>query len=392
VPVESLPPQEPENSPPVDPEPETPMTQTAKLMAEYMAKFPDILRLWVAHKSGAGVGTPCYCGNGVRSTRCRDCCQYELSYEFFVKHDISLVDSGGHLPTLGHYGRPCPNIGNSVMMTIVEPNGVHATKLFFCGCAENPSVDSRFDQLMEAGFFPGSVDSPRTGFSFEIMRRFHLASLESKTAALDFMSCLRRLTDNATTAKVPVSTVSRASNTSVDTEPIFHRHVLQQQSTLDGNFHTSHFAKNCDPHDVSLFNGKAHFPPDVQYCTYLKSIPLSTEVEFQKSTCKYLKAVNRQDKKKFKFQDVNGTINGQCSHVFVVASVDMHHSERFANADAALARMLRKMVATNNQDIQFRLAFENIDQVVTYEIACAYYVKIKARFRESPDLADVADI
>ncbi|KAJ7166380.1 hypothetical protein C8R43DRAFT_1103994 [Mycena crocata] len=409
-------------------------------------------------QASAGAGTLCYCGKGVRSTQCRDCRQYELSCEacwiqnhtnnpfhwahiwnadlgFFVKHDISAVDGGIHVAALGHYGKMCPNAGNSWKMTAVEANGIHATKLQFCGCADNPSVDSKFDQLMKAGYFPGSADSPRTAFAFDVVKRFHLASLESKTAALDYISCLRRLTDNSMTASVPdpypaflpasrmyryLVAIVRSGhadgidefmpecreqddmdvhcptcpaigiNVKVDAPetPLWLRHIMQQQITLDGNFHTGHFAKNCDPNDLSLYNGKAHFPPDDEYRTYLKSVPLSKE----KATCTYLKAVNRQDKKKFKNMDVTGTINAQCSHVFVISTVDMHHSERFANADAALARMLRKMNPRKNASVKFRLAFEKIDKVVTYDIACEYYVKIKARFRDSPDLVDVADI
>ncbi|KAJ6521770.1 hypothetical protein DFH09DRAFT_1330882 [Mycena vulgaris] len=439
-----------------EPEEET-ITQTGKLMAEYGDKLPDIIRLWVARKSSARVGSPCYCGNGVRTTQCRDCRQYDLSCEscwirnhennpfhwahvwkaelgFFVKHDISAVDGGNHAVSLGHYGKPCPNAGTSQMTTLVEPNGIHATKIYFCGCHDNPSVDSKFDQLMEAGYFPSSTDSPRTAFSFDVLKRFHLASLESKTAALDYISCLRRLTDNSTTAEVPdpypaflptnriyqyLKTLVRLGqvhgidlfmpyrmaenlvvtcptcpeigvNVDIDLPrtPLWLRHIMQNQLTLDGNFHTGHFVKNCDPNDISLCNGKGQFPPDEEYRTYLKSIPVTKE----KSTCVYLKVVNRQDRKKFKNMDVTGTINAQCSHVFVVASVDMHHSERFANADAALARMLRRMDLRRSGDVKLRLALENIDQVVTYDIACEYYVKIKARFRASPDLADVADI
>ncbi|KAJ7482656.1 hypothetical protein FB451DRAFT_1029926 [Mycena latifolia] len=43
-------------------------------------------------------------------------------------------------------------------------------------------------------------------------------------------------------------------------------------------------------------------------------------------------------------------------------------------------------------DVKLSLAFENIDQAATYDIACKYFVKIKTCFRASPDLADVADI
>ncbi|KAJ6591438.1 hypothetical protein B0H10DRAFT_1960764 [Mycena sp. CBHHK59/15] len=376
------------------PESEAPETQTARLMAEYGDKFPDIIRLWTAHKSGARVGSPCYCGQGVRSTQCHDCRQYDLSCEacwiknhennpfhwayiwkhdlgFFVKHDLSAVNGGGHAATLGHYGKTCPNAGNSQMMTM-------------------------FDQLMEAGFFPGSMDTPRTAFAFDVLRRFHLASLESKTAALDYISCLRRLTDNATTATMPdpfpaflpasrmyryLKTIVRLGQahgidgltpyrpaedlvvhcpvcpeigvnlpvippnllyTSGESSDCI-KHILQQQLTLDGNFHTGHFAKNCDPNDISLCNGKAQFPP-------IRSIPPLSFTLFSPPAF------------------------------------------RFANADAALARMLRKMDPGKSADVNLRLAFESIDQVLTYNIACEYFVHVKTRFRQSPDLADVADI
>ena len=49
----------------------------------------------------------------------------------------------------------------------------------------------------------------------------------------------------------------------------------------------------------------------------------------KKSTCTYLKAVNKQDKKKFKNMDITGTVNCQCSHVFVWSSVDMQFGERY---------------------------------------------------------------
>lgn len=175
----------------------------------------------------------------MRNTQCRDCRQYDLSCEacwvqkhennpfhwahvwdaqlgYFVKHDISAVDGGTHTVALGHHGKRCPNAANPQMMTMVDHTGIHATKLHFCSCAENPNVEDRFAQLMEAGFFAGSTNTPRTAFSFDVLKRFHLASLESKSAALDYISCLRRLTDNSMTADIPVCsscTVSSTTNT-----------------------------------------------------------------------------------------------------------------------------------------------------------------------------------
>jgi hypothetical protein len=37
--------------------------------------------------------------------------------------------------------------------------------------------------------------------------------------------------------------------------------------TGDGNFLSNHFAKNCDPQDVSVFDGKGLFPHDATYHT-----------------------------------------------------------------------------------------------------------------------------
>ncbi|KAJ7212369.1 hypothetical protein C8J57DRAFT_1539218 [Mycena rebaudengoi] len=260
---------------------------------------------------------------------------------------------------------------------------------------------------MQAGYFPATTRNPVTAFSFEILKRFHLASLESKSAAYDYIGTLRRLTDNCQTADVPdpypaflptsrmyehlqmlihlgqahgideLMPYQPAGNLvvpcpvcpqyglnikgDIPETPPWLRHIMQLRTTLDGNFHTGHFIKNSDPNDIPLCDGQAQFPPDGEYREYLKSVPLTKE----KSTCTYLKAANRQDKKKVKNMDVVGTINAQCSHVFVVATVDMPHAERFTLA---------------------------LDHAITYDIACEYYANIVKRFKESPHLRDVADL
>ena len=123
-----------------------------------------------------------------------------------------------------------------------------------------------------------------------------------------------------------------------------HRHLNQSQRTLDGNHQCNQFSKNTDPDDVSLCAGTAYFPLESKYQTYLKSVPDSTEAScshqpclssilirpVQKSTCNYLKVVNKQDKKKFKNMAITGTVNCQCSHVFILSCVDLPHAERFA--------------------------------------------------------------
>lgn len=37
------------------------------------------------------------------------------------------------------------------------------------------------------------------------------------------------------------------------------------QLTLDGNHHLNKYLKNTDPHDISLFEGRAYFPEDAKF-------------------------------------------------------------------------------------------------------------------------------
>lgn len=57
-----------------------------------------------------------------------------------------------------------------------------------------------------------------------------------------------------------------------------YRHLKQQQDTIDGNFHTGKYKKNTDPDDVSLCEGKAYFPLDEAFKTYLANVPVTAEV------------------------------------------------------------------------------------------------------------------
>ncbi|KAJ7659305.1 hypothetical protein DFH06DRAFT_989992, partial [Mycena polygramma] len=153
-------------------------------------------------------------------------------------------------------------------------------------------------------------------------------------------------------------------------------HCNQSQRTLDGNFQCNQYNKNTDPDDVSLCGGKGYFPPDDEYKAYLSTLKTSPE----KSTCNYLKVVNKQDKKKFKNMAVTGTVNCQCSHVIILSCVDMQYGERFANTDAALARELHQRKPGKSFEVALRFEVDDIDKVATYDIACEYFINLETRF------------
>ncbi|KAJ6543337.1 hypothetical protein B0H10DRAFT_1843607, partial [Mycena sp. CBHHK59/15] len=120
------------------------------------------------------VGCPCPCGRKgmVASTQCYDCTGYKLSCRvcfveahlrnpfhwaevwdtaqgFFIRHDISKLD---HVIHLGHNGDPCPNPNGEHLFTVVDDNGIHSTRLAFCGCRELPP--NTIKQLMQEHCIP----------------------------------------------------------------------------------------------------------------------------------------------------------------------------------------------------------------------------------------------
>ncbi|KAK6992405.1 hypothetical protein R3P38DRAFT_2570469 [Favolaschia claudopus] len=366
------------------------ITKNAGLLDDYEEHLDELADLLVESASDERInsGALCDCGAGPVIMQCHDCTEYratcvecfktkhlnnplhwaevwQTSDGFFVRHDISMLN---HTIQLGHSGALCPSSTGSRKFTIVHHSGVHATRVAFCGCHENPPNKTR--QLMRARLFPATMKETKSAFTFTVLKECHLHNLESKKASYNYMGALRRLTDNSFTADDPYSNFLRSirfwdyltmlkrlgqmhgidrllphrpegnlvlycpacpepgfnsePNASSVKTPEFLRHLNQIQRTLDGNFQCNQYKKNSNPDDVSLCKGKAHFPVDRDYRAYLKENPGSTE----KSTCNYLKAVNKQDKKKFKNMAITGTVNAQCSHVFILSSVDLHYGEK----------------------------------------------------------------
>ncbi|KAJ7936466.1 hypothetical protein B0H13DRAFT_1554437, partial [Mycena leptocephala] len=101
---------------------------------------------------------------------------------FFVRHDISKL---GHIIQLGHKGGPCDQPSGERMFTVVDGNGVHSTRLAFCGCREQPP--NKIRQLMRARLFPATTKDPHTVFTVNMLKQFQLHNIESKKAAYDYL-------------------------------------------------------------------------------------------------------------------------------------------------------------------------------------------------------------
>lgn len=190
--------------------------------------LPLLSRLILAHEADPFVGTPCSCGQGLRTTQCDDCASYptgcnecfiadhrnhpfhwarvwDSNQGFFVRKDISTLRPQGYAIHLGHGGDPCPNHASNEDMdrvfTVVTGNGIHTTQVQFCMCDKAPN---RPKQLLGLRLFPATFARPTMAFSFELLDQFQNLRTTSADA---FIRSLRRLTDNAFNANVPVKSI-----------------------------------------------------------------------------------------------------------------------------------------------------------------------------------------
>lgn len=190
----------------------------------YFGKFLDYILLSESHHL---VGEPCACGvpDAIRTCRCNECFHYEPTCsmcfisahqlsplhwaevwngEFFDRRDISEL---GHVITLGHddRGGRCPQFDYALAVDfiLVDVTGIHQTKFAFCQCVA--VSQDRMDHLLRSQIFPATVKRPTMGFTFSLLRDFHLQTLSSKKSPYDYISAVRCRTNNAFPDDVSVS-------------------------------------------------------------------------------------------------------------------------------------------------------------------------------------------
>lgn len=155
----------------------------------------------------------CSCGSSAAQYRCLQCffavpcCQQCIiaSHIHNPFHHIQCwtgthfertsLGSLGFSLNLGHASLRCPNalLGTGRPMTIVDTNGVHSMNITFCHCA---GADEELIQLVASGFFPATIKSPATSFTFTVLKEFHIHTTASKKSAFDYVRALEMLTDN----------------------------------------------------------------------------------------------------------------------------------------------------------------------------------------------------
>ena len=118
---------------------------------------------------------------------------------YFVRTSLKAL---GLQIQLGHCGTPCPNPhpGPSSFV-VIHINGLHFVNVSFCNCALAPHPR---EQLLHHEWFPATVHKPHTCATFQVLRHFHLQSLQSKISTIHFYNALERETDNTGLQPPPV--------------------------------------------------------------------------------------------------------------------------------------------------------------------------------------------
>jgi CxC2 like cysteine cluster associated with KDZ transposases len=122
-----------------------------------------------------------------------------------IPFDLNLSDEDND-PTDGYQPSEAQSAMHSVSRSeiiIVSSTGICTRSVRWCHCAKSP--DRFVELLLRAKLFPASFKNPKTAFTFEVLDHFRVDALECKTAAMNFMSKLRRMTNEAFPSRVPVS-------------------------------------------------------------------------------------------------------------------------------------------------------------------------------------------
>ena len=92
-------------------------------------------------------------------------------------------------------------MGGQDTLIIAHSNGVFHHCIQWCACLGSAP---HHIQLFRHGLSSASVICPKTGFTFDVLDHFYMDAMECKTTGLSFFQKLRKFTNNAALASVPV--------------------------------------------------------------------------------------------------------------------------------------------------------------------------------------------
>ncbi|PIL28222.1 hypothetical protein GSI_09634 [Ganoderma sinense ZZ0214-1] len=311
---------------------------------------------------------------------------------------------------LGHGGNPCPvTTKDPRPMTLIHGQGIAHMKVLFCACPEagTKAAVPDMSQLLRFGLFPGSWDVPRSAFSINGLRDYHLLSLQCQITALDYMRFLQRSTDNVVpddskdrsrelnntmrefmflratrragiqpTQGLPAGSLGvlcpacpqpykNMDPADQEKRPEEEKYLDMFFHTVDGNFHSSQKMKPMDPSDFSLTNAAGYYAEQKEFSHFQKEFKPPKK---EPTTCHKFGAMGYS---RFGGR-ISGTVGLSCArHMFLLpcGSVDLPRGEAFAYVDYCMCSGLAPY-------------FTLCRHCSGYDINCQYRIHFKARIKE----------
>jgi hypothetical protein len=124
----------------------------------------------------------------------------ELQMIFEDISDDSDEFMDGYQPS--DFSGPSTHHGSQSTLTMVSSTGIFRHSICWCHCTKLP--DQYVQLLLCAKLFLASFKNPKTAFTFKVLDHLWVDALECKTAVMNSMSKIRRITDEAFPAWVPV--------------------------------------------------------------------------------------------------------------------------------------------------------------------------------------------
>ncbi|OCH89243.1 hypothetical protein OBBRIDRAFT_804820 [Obba rivulosa] len=393
-------------------QPPKPSMPRSSCLAQFVERWARrALDMWLTHEQLPSHHTCQRCNQNVNTAyRCKECFQLPLSCSSCIVmdhqsnpfHRIRTWDASqgfwdkqslselGLTLNLGHNGRKClVALGELRRMTFMHSYGINDLGVCFCTCLDN-ELEGMPDalQLIAVGMWPASWDKPMSAFTIDVMKQFHLLSLQSQIPCTNKSQDHYRELLRAMQEFIWIWAMKRAGQEparrmtprclgilcptcpqpGINMDPqgmprpahLRTRYLDALYHTVDGNFHQNQHEKPLDPDDFALLEGAGYFADMQDLATFQKQLgPLEKEP----STCHKFGAMEYGGYG----GRVSGTVGLSCArHMFVLpgGGVDLQKGERFANVDFAmisgLQRWMPLLLHISGYDIncQYRKNFE----------------------------------
>ncbi|KAF7971014.1 hypothetical protein HWV62_22285 [Athelia sp. TMB] len=318
----------------------------------------------------------------------------------------------GHRVYVGHEGAPCPVAYEIVDgFTLVDTSGIHSMKLVLCGCPGHPPPNI---QLLRSRWFPATILSPRSAFTFDALNFFHLLNTQGKLSLHHFYKSLHSQTDNAGIREIknrydemrPVMrmwrhlkmlkragrgndpggvTQTRMGECAVEcpacpqpgknlpdgweTAPDYVKWLYALILTIDANFRLKLKDRNYKA-DPPLGDGWSHLVMTEPYKAYYEKFGHQVEPPVCDSDLRAADHTTPKSSTAFKASGVGGVMCGRHGLVMKNGLGDLQKGERYANMDFIVFSVL------------FGLLIQSL--VLSYDICCQWSRNLLSRVPQLP--------